>query len=53
MDEEKKIESRNRGPIYSIVGLQMPKSILFGNGSIEELGKRLRSWGKESNYHYG
>jgi alcohol dehydrogenase class IV len=45
MDEEKKIESRNRGPIYSILGLQMPKSILFGNGSIEELGKEVKKLG--------
>src|SRR4030042_6366152 len=42
MDKEKKIEPKNRGSIYSIPGLQMPKSILFGNGSIEELGKEVK-----------
>jgi alcohol dehydrogenase class IV len=45
MDKEKKIESENRGPMYSIPGLQMPKSILFGNGSIEELGKEVKRLG--------
>ena len=45
MDKEKNIESKNRGPMYSIPGLQMPKSILFGNDSIEELGKEVKRLG--------
>jgi alcohol dehydrogenase class IV len=42
MDQKRKIESEEQGPMYSIAGLQMPKSILFGNGCIEELGKEVK-----------
>jgi alcohol dehydrogenase class IV len=42
MDQKRKIESEEQGPMHSIPGLQMPKSILFGNGCIEELGKEVK-----------
>jgi alcohol dehydrogenase len=46
--EDKKVEKQamremgSKGPVYSMPGLQMPKSILFGDGSIEELGKAVK-----------
>ena len=42
MKKQDKIESNNLSPIYSISGLEMPKSILVGNGCIEELGKEVK-----------
>ena len=36
------MESKSLGSIHSIHGLQMPKSILVGNGCIEELGNEVK-----------
>jgi len=38
-------EVEGRDTIYSIPGLRMPKSILFGNGSIEEIGREVKKLG--------
>ncbi len=40
-----KKESEGKGTIYAIPGLRMPKSMLLGNGSIEEIGKEVKKLG--------